>query len=71
MSVGELYVWPDCYIIECDTGRITSTLMIFCYLADGSLYPNPVLGVNVTRMPEGEGTTMKEVHRRFAIAKRN
>jgi hypothetical protein len=71
MKVGELYVWPGCFRIDRETGQVTGYLMSFHYSANGGLWPKPVLGVNVSKMPEGEGVPTSYVHHMFAVAKTN
>ena len=70
MKVGEFYVFRDCYRIDKD-GKTLDTLAIFRYSENEMLWPEPRVGINCTKMPEGEGTSTKEVHRRFELAKRN
>jgi len=68
MIPGELYIWAGCFMID-KIGRTLSTLALFAYCENGELWPPPIVGVNVSKMPQGEGT--KERRRQFGMAKRN
>ncbi len=71
MKIGKCYVWPSVYRIDPDTSRVTSWLMIFAIAPNGGLWPKPVVGVNVSKMPQGEGVPTSYIHGKFAEAKRN
>jgi len=71
MKVGELYVWPGVFRIDRKTGKATDWLMPFHYSANGALWPKPVVGVNVSKMPEGEGVPTKWVHHMMEVSRTN
>jgi len=70
MKIGSFYVWPECFTLDRD-GRPTTWLQIFAYCENGGLWPPPIVGVNVSKMPQGEGVSTEYIHRKFAEAKRN
>jgi len=71
MTVGELYVFPGVYRIDLKTKQVTSWHMPFHYSKNGTLWPRPIVGVNVSKMPEGEGVSTKWVHAKVAAATTN
>jgi len=66
---GELYVWPDCYQISKETREPTLWHAMFFYESDGNLWPRPIVGVNCSKMPEGEGTLCEVVRARYKQAR--
>lgn len=54
MTPGKFYVWPGCFTLDLQ-GRPSQHLRIFGIMEGGKLWPDPVVGVNVSKEPEGEG----------------
>ncbi len=71
MKAGELYIWPGCFRIDAKTGQVTDWLMPFFYCDNGGLIPKPTVGVNVSKMPQGEGIPTKYIHRMYEASKTN
>lgn len=66
-----IYVFPGVYALDRETGEPTPYLMIFGYTDKSGLIPEPIVGVNVSKMPEGEGVPYEYRKKKFRQSREN
>lgn len=70
MKVGDAYVWPGCFTIDLH-GQPSRHLKLFIVMPFGRLWPRPVVGVNVSKLPIGEGISLENVRKWRVLARLN